>query len=483
MDATGNFQWAKAFGGINDDVVNDMDIDAAGNLYLTGNFQGTVDFDPGSGIANLTATDFYDDIFVQKMDASGNFLWAKAFGGVEYDGGNSISVDATGNVYTTGYFQETVDFDPGTGNVSLTSAGSSDIFVQKMNASGDFLWAKAFGGTSSDGGVSICVDASGNVYTVGSFQGIADFDPGTGNVSLTSAGSSDIFVQKMSASGFFLWAKAFGGISSDGGVSICVDASGNVYTTGYFQGTVDFDPGAGTVNQSSAGSDDIFIHKMDATGNFQWVEAFGGIYSDNAHYVNVDAVGNIYTAGSFAETVDFDPGTGTANLSSVGSNDVFIQKIDGSGNFLWVKAFGGTDFDEANSSSLDASGNIYTTGDFAGTVDFDPGPGTAFLSSIEYSEDIFVHKMSQNTTGIVELGNGIQVTAFPNPSNDIIQISFNNPLTNGAILLTNSNGTIVYSRQFDEISHEQISIEGPSGIYFLTVKTRQVQSVIKLIKE
>jgi len=132
-----------------------------------------------------------------------------------------------------------------------------------------FEWARAFGGTSGDQGNSIAVDASGNVYTAGSFQGTVDFDPGAGTSNLSAVGSDDIFVQKLDASGNFLWAKAFGGSASDFGRSIAVDASGNVYTTGNFRGTVDFDSGVGTANLSAVGSRDIFIQKLDASGNFQ----------------------------------------------------------------------------------------------------------------------------------------------------------------------------------------------------------------------
>ena len=117
-----------------------------------------------------------------------NFEWAKAFGSVEYDVGNAIAVDESGNTYTTGIFEGTVDFDPGTGTFVLTSEGGHDVFIQKLDASGNFIWAKAFGGPydwenpSQDNGYCIAVDASGNIYTAGCFGGTVDFDPGIRNV-------------------------------------------------------------------------------------------------------------------------------------------------------------------------------------------------------------------------------------------------------------------------------------------------------------
>ena len=135
---------------------------------------------PGfGGIFNLTS-EGNRDVFVQKLNTSGNFLWAKAFGGISGDGGNTIAVDASGNVYTVRYFAETVDFDPGLGIFNLTSVGEEDCFIQKLDASGIFLWAKAFGGDDTEKIFSITLDASGNVYTTGHFQGTVDFDPGPG---------------------------------------------------------------------------------------------------------------------------------------------------------------------------------------------------------------------------------------------------------------------------------------------------------------
>jgi hypothetical protein len=126
----------------------------------------------------------------------------------------------------------------------------------------EFAWAAGMGGTGYDYGYGIAVDASGNVYTTGSFEGTADFDPGSGVSNLTSAGDNDVFVRKLDASGNFLWARSMGGTGSDRGGGIAVDASGIVYTTGWFSSTVDFDPGAGTVNLTSAGARDIFVQKL-----------------------------------------------------------------------------------------------------------------------------------------------------------------------------------------------------------------------------
>ncbi|MBI4946033.1 MAG: SBBP repeat-containing protein, partial [Bacteroidetes bacterium] len=170
--------------------------------------------------------------------AQPSFTWAKSMGGTDNDRGYSIAVDGSGNVYTTGVFTGTADFDPGAGNYPLTAAGVdglSDIFISKLDASGNFVWAKRIGDTDNDRGYSIAVDGSGNVYTTGFFRGTVDFDPGAGSYPLTAAGSQEFFISKLDASGNFVWAISMSGISA--GYSIAIDGSGYVYTTGLFWGT------------------------------------------------------------------------------------------------------------------------------------------------------------------------------------------------------------------------------------------------------
>ena len=141
----------------------------------------------------------YSFSFAQDVDLA----WAQVMSGNTYSEGRSITTDGAGNVYTTGYFTKTVNFDPKAGTVMLTSSGSNDIFVSKTDASDNLIWAKKLGGTGSDYGYSISVDAAGNVYTTGCFTGTADFDPGSGVFNLTSAGGFDIFISKLDASGNF----------------------------------------------------------------------------------------------------------------------------------------------------------------------------------------------------------------------------------------------------------------------------------------
>ncbi len=465
LDAAGNFVWVKQMGGTSQDTPSGIVLDASGNVYTTGYFIGTVDFDPGAGTANLTSAGIYD-VYVSKLDAAGNFLWAKQMGGTDSEVSYGIAVDASGSVYTTGYFVGTADFDPGAGTANLTSAaGTADVFVSKLDASGNFVWAKQMGGTSTEVGYSITVDASENVYTTGLFQGIADFDPGVGTVNLTSAGQDDIFVSKLDASGNLVWVKQMGGANADIARGISLDASGNVYTTGHFQGTADFDPGAGTSNLTSLGNFDIFISKLDASGNLVWAKQMGGLFQDYSSSIALDASGNVYTTGFFYETVDFDPGVGTANLTSAGNTDVFISKLNSSGNFVWAKQLGGTSYEHGACIAVDASENVYTSGYFYETGDFDPGAGTVNLTAVGNS-DIFVSKLGVGSVGI-SASNNASFNIYPNPASSNLTIETEAAIE--SVQVFNVNGTLVQSETTSQFSVASLA----SGVYIIHVKTEE----------
>jgi hypothetical protein len=431
LNSAGNLVWAKQFGGFSDtsDEGKSVTTDAAGNIYITGTFRGTADFDPGAGTNNLIASG-KTDIFICKLDPSGNFIWARNFSGLDEEVANSIRVDASGNVYTTGYFTGTTDFDPGPGTYNLTSVIQDlyDIFVCKLNASGNFMWAYKTGAATHDIGFSIAVDGSGNVYTTGYFNGTVDFDPGAGTFNLTATGGSDIFITKTDGSANFIWAKQLSGTSSESAASIAVDAASNVYTIGNFNSTVDFDPGPGTFNLT-ASSNQIFISKLDALGNFVWAKQYTGSPS-TGNSITVDGAGSIYTTGQFYGTVDFDPGPGTSNLTAT-IWDVFISRIDASGNFAWAKQIGGSSSESGNSIAVDGSGNIYTTGIFYATADFDPDGGVFNITPFAYPE-MFLQKMGPCTS--------LAATAIPSGSTIVCTNTTGNlysvPLVSGATSYT-----------------------------------------------
>ncbi|MCC6384834.1 MAG: T9SS type A sorting domain-containing protein [Bacteroidia bacterium] len=308
-----------------------------------------------------------------------SFDLAINMGGIDYDKGYDIAVDAAGNVYATGKMAGTADFDPGTGVFNLVSNGGDDMFIAKYSATGSLLWAHNVGGVSTETSIAMALDASGNCYVTGRFSGTVDFDPGAGTSTITASGAFDVYIVKINSSGNFVWAKNFGGTFGTFVDDLYLDASANVYTVGTFQTTTDFDPSPAVFNLVSDGGQDTYIAKLDASGNFVWAKRTEfAIFT-----INIDINNNLYVAGSFSGTTDFNPDTTqTFNLTAVGGADIHISKFDTAGNFIWVKSIGGTSSEAAYAMSTDATGNIIVTGTFVGTVDFDPGAGIANLTAV-----------------------------------------------------------------------------------------------------
>lgn len=408
------FQWAKKYSGPpSSDYAYGIKSDGAGNLITVGRYYSTVDFDPGPGIFTLTPNG-NSDIYISKLDANGNFIWAKSIGGSVFDEAFDVATDASNNIYVTGtYAWFNVDFDPGPGTYTMTSNGGSyDIFVLKLSSAGNFLWAKSIGGTTSDDGRAIDVDAAGNCFFTGKFEGTAvDFDPGPGTFTMNSSGSQDSYITKLDANGNFVWAKQLGGSSSsDYGWDIEVDVLGNIFSTGYFGGSnIDFDPGPGV----SPITGPVYVNKFDNAGNFLWAKGYGASFS---HGITLDGSSNVYVAGRFSNaSIDFDPGPGTFLMTALASNnDIYIQKLDALGNFVWAKQIGAAGNDQPNSIDCDASGNLTIGGGFTNVVDFDPSVATFTLNSSSGISCIFQLNSVGNFLWAGQITDGLEEVTLDN---------------------------------------------------------------------
>ncbi len=387
-----NFQWAKGMGGSADEEGKDIVVDHSGNVYTCGIFKDTVDFDGGSGTYNLTSAGDYD-IFISKVDPSGNFMWTKRIGAGREDGANAIIIDPSGKLNILGYFRDTVDFDPGSGNYPLIANGWSEaLFILKLDPAGSFLSALKMNATTfnygSISGTTLAIDDAGSLFLAGSFSGSVDFDPGTNVSNMNSNGSRDIFAAKLDSSGTLVWAKKMGGKQSDYAFSIALDNVGNSYLAGIFQDTADFDPDAGVYNLIAYGQQtqsDIVVIKLSASGNLVWAKQMGGVMSDYGKTIALDAQGNVYTSGEFRSSYnnDFDPGPGVFPLPILDGWGFsgFISKLDSAGNFIWAKLIKGYGDLATTDLAVDPAGNIYTCGNFEVT-DFDPGAGTFQVNSV-----------------------------------------------------------------------------------------------------
>lgn len=391
---TVDWQWHDPMGSTNEDFGEKIIQDGDGNIYITAQFSGTVDFDPGAGTTNLTSAGGLDAV-IACYTAAGALQWAKRIGGTGED--RIWEIEWKENyLYVTGSFSNTVDFDPGAGTTNLTSAGNLDIFFAKYEDDGDYVWVKGYGSADRDEGWAIAVDGDNDVLIAGGLRNTVDVDPGAGTTNLTSAGSYDCLIAKYDNNGNFVWGKRVGSTGFDFFYTLDVDGNGNLFVGGFFEGTVDFDPNAGTQNRTSSGNWDCVVASYDTDGNYRWANATGGGNEDRIYALRVDGDNDVYVGGWFSGTnIDFNPGTGSNTLTSQGGNDAFFAKYENDGDYVWAKSIGGTGFDGIFDIYVDASEEVYICGQFNGTnVDFDPGSGSTTLTSS--STDIFFGQYDAN---------------------------------------------------------------------------------------
>ncbi|MBP6310683.1 MAG: hypothetical protein KA408_00320 [Flavobacteriales bacterium] len=320
--------------------------------------------------------------------------WARSIDSSGQEIAFATAADTEGSVITVGSIAFTVDLDPGAGVSMVSSNGSSDAFVQKLDADGAFVWGYAFGAGGADQALGVATDANNNVLITGKVSGTVDLDPTAGVFMATSLNTGfDVFVISLSSAGVFQWAKLFGGNSNDAGTSIATTANGSIITTGYFGFNGDIDPGPSVVTVGGNGAQDVFVQQLDASGTFVWGQAIGGMGNDSGHGCAVDATGNIFITGEYQVSMDADAGAGVTTLTSAGSTDMFALKLSALGVLQWAHGFGGTSSERARSVAVGPDGGPVYTGRITSPTDFDPGPGTLILPG-SGTEDAFVLKLT-----------------------------------------------------------------------------------------
>ncbi|HYD20314.1 MAG TPA: hypothetical protein VEB40_02475 [Flavipsychrobacter sp.] len=378
-------QWAKTITSTGAVFANQCAADPQGNLYTTGNFTLVADLDPGTGVANFDETQ--GNTFLAKYDAQGNYLWA-----FQLDANaTNICVDNNGDVYISGNFDSTADFDPGTGTSLLTSANTFDAFVAKYDANGNYLNAFSIGGGSSETVAALEADNSGNIIITGDFSDTIDIDPGAGTQLLMSnSGNDDAFIAKYSASGNLVYGFKLSTSGTDRGFCLAVDQQDNIYAGGTFMSSMDFDPGAGTAIFTLPGING-YLAKYDAAGNYLAGYAWDG----TLYHVALDASGNIFLAGRMSDSMDADPGAGVAMIYFTGFNDTWLAKLDATGNHLYSKALFGNSQYQSNGLNVNGLGSAYLYGFMTDTVDLNPG-GSGGVFVAQGAQDAYFAKYDGN---------------------------------------------------------------------------------------
>lgn len=361
LDPNGVAVWAKSFGDAQyGQYAGHVAADPQGNVLVAGHFRGTINFGGG---ALTDVYNFFDDIFVAKLGPTGSHIWSKRYGDINSEEAQSIAADAQGNVLVVGAFQKSVNFG---GGAITAEDGGFNGFVAKLNALGDQQWAKSLGDTASEQKtVGVTADAEGNVYIVGYHQGSIDLGSGA---MTANAGEQNAYVAKLSSAGAFLWAKPWPSTAATA-LDVAASAAGDVYVVGNFKGKANF----GGKELDAGLANDVFLVKLDKSGNHVWSKAFGDPNAaDEATSIALQG-DQVVLFGAFASKIDFGGGA----LTSGGGYDVFYAKLDADGCEIQAAAFGGAMLQRGETLALDPAGNTLVGGSFDGTVDFGTGPLTA----------------------------------------------------------------------------------------------------------
>jgi hypothetical protein len=453
-DASGYPIWAKKFGGSLADVSRALFIDANGSIYLAGSIYGTVVFDSFT----LTASN-NEDNFICKMNSMGNVIWIKQFASNSLFQINKITSDASGNVYATGNFSNTAVLD----SYSITSGGARDVFLVKLNSSGNCQFLTSIGNSGSDEGYDITVDANGNIYNTGTFQGTVAFNTYT----LTSLGGQDGFAAKLNPTGSVLWVKQIAGSNTEFGYGIKLDSNGDIVLVGAATAPAYLD--TYTITTGSA-----FMAKMNTAGNVSWVKSLGNDTSlVTIGALDTDGSGNYYLAGTFLGTI----GLGTSTLTS-DAQDSYVTKHDLAGNVVWAKQLGGPGTQDFESVSVHSSGKVYTTGQISGYTAIDN------FTFNPNNDEMILAKISTTPMGIEQFQSGSEIKVYPNPTADVLNVYCERLTMPFQIKLINNFGTVVYEQKNVASAHHKVDISAlHKGIYFLKLDFDSESIVQKIIIE
>lgn len=347
---TGALLWTRQLGTSSDDWSHAVDVDGAGNAFITGHTYGSL-----GGAHSGTA-----DVFIAKYSAAGALLWTRQIGTSSSDYGEAIAVDGAGNALIAGQAD---------GSLGGPNAGGSDAFIAKYSAAGALLWTRQIGTSSFDIATSVAVDSAGNAYISG---------PTGGSIGGPNAGSGDAFIAKYSSSGALQWTRQLGTSSDEWSHGVALDGADNIFICGQTDGSFD---------GPNAGLDDAFIAKYSATGALLWARQIGTITIDAALSVAADSAGSAFICGSTL---------GSLGGPNAGASDAFMSKYSATGAWLWTRQIGTSSGDQAMSVAVDGSDNVFMGGRTTGSLG---GPHTGF------GDDAFIVKYAPGCAADVN-GNG-----------------------------------------------------------------------------
>ena len=374
-DSEGAIVWQKFLLGQTEVAktdINNIYTDSKNNIYLSGNFNGTVDFDPSAKSTLITGTG--TDGYLLKLSPLGELLWVNQDGSPGFDNAHSIVVDENDYLYTTAEFMDTIQLN-GLNNekinlINTASLTSPNVFIQKLNNKGQTIWAKVLNTSIMSQGVGLCLDKKGNLYNSGFFIGKADFNPGKKEnyINSVSEDQLDIYVLKLTNNGDFVWVNTIGGVGNEMTFTVAVDTKQNAYISGNFSDSLIIKE-LGNKKIKSKGLQDFFISKIDNKGKIEWFKSLGSGGQENGREIAIDSDNDLFITGFYSNTLEIKSPNYTKTLISKGNIDMFLLKMNSDGDYIWANRYGGEGNESGWSIDVDNT-HLYLTGFFSNTIEF-----------------------------------------------------------------------------------------------------------------
>lgn len=390
LDANNNFVWVKTIMNNNYASLKEMKLDSQGNILLCGQSGPDTDIDPGQDTLVSNAP-----FILLKLDNDGELLWSKDFYNdnpfnASFSSMLDFKLDGQGNIYVAGLFKDTIDFDFGN-NIYNLGANNNQNYLLKLDHNGNFIWVKSMGDALLfNSNVVLTIDSNNHIIYCAQHSITFDIDPDSSVFLLNGSGS---YIAKFDSAANFIWAKQFSNMVP---TEIISNSINDILLCGSFTGVSDFNPDSAIVNKTSVGGQDLFILKLNSSGVFEWVKTSGSTTNDFCTSLVLDANDHLYVTGNYHQAINFTNNNNNVMiLQSNGSREMFLLKLDMSGNVYWVKSLGGPEQDWIGEIHINQN-NLYLGGAFNSIVDFDIGPGVQNIQTLNSSPGgaLFLLKMN-----------------------------------------------------------------------------------------
>jgi hypothetical protein len=422
--------WVESFGGKSFDIGRNIVLDPAGNSIILGGFSDTCYFNQ----TNFQVSNGGYDIFISKQNLTGNIIWSYGFGNQGYNKAESITCDANGDIYVVGNFTGTIDFNPGIGFDTLSPWIQSTGYVLKISSTGNFVWVKRIGGFLSDNSIPIGAiaetnmikyDHNGCLIIGGRFEGALDFDFSPNKDSIIQGMGN--YILKIDTNGNFNWVRIIKDIDvNELFTAIQTDKLGNIFSAGMFQGSIDFDLGPDVYLLTTANfSLETYVLKLNSKGEFVWVKNIKGKEQLSINDIHVEIDNKIILCGNYSDSVGFDPGSNIKNHYTSNQSNGFICIWTDSGTFLQSYSINSNRNNFAQTIHSDNKENIYLSGFTLGK----------FWVNTIYQTDTFIPKQNSDiyllkfdSNGQIQWGNLLPGNGNMNQTNFIHNTAFNKSL-------------------------------------------------------